>query len=111
LGDDVRKVNPYNLHDLGSDGYNPLAGLDPDDDEFSDKCKEIARAIIEVEGDSNNKYFPQSAQGWFCGGIMWEVTQARNEHRSPSLLRVREWCHPRSWTEYGEKEFETNYLP
>ena len=25
-------------------------------------------------------------------------------------LRVREWCHPRSWIEYGETEFETNYF-
>jgi GT2 family glycosyltransferase len=25
-------------------------------------------------------------------------------------LRVREWCHPRSWLEYGETEFETNYF-
>jgi len=25
-------------------------------------------------------------------------------------LRVREWCHPRSWTEYGQTEFETNYF-
>jgi GT2 family glycosyltransferase len=25
-------------------------------------------------------------------------------------LRIREWCHPRSWTEYGDTEFETNYF-
>jgi GT2 family glycosyltransferase len=25
-------------------------------------------------------------------------------------LRVREWCHPRSWLEYGQTEFETNYF-
>jgi type IV secretion system protein VirD4 len=90
LGDDVKIINPYNLHDLGSDGYNPLAGLRVDD-EFYDKCKEIARAIIEVEGDTN-KFFPQSAQGWFCAGMMWEVVQARREKRVPSLLRAREWC-------------------
>lgn len=90
LGDDVKIINPYNLHNLGSDGYNPLAGLRVDD-EFYDKCKEIARAIIEVEGDTN-KFFPQSAQGWFCAGMMWEVVQARREKRVPSLLRAREWC-------------------
>jgi type IV secretion system protein VirD4 len=97
LGDDVKIVNPYNLHGLGSDGYNPLAALDPDDDEFFDKAKEIARAIIEVEGDTN-KFFPQSAQGWFCAGLMWEVVQARRERRPPSLLRAREWClEPEEW--------------
>jgi GT2 family glycosyltransferase len=25
-------------------------------------------------------------------------------------LRVREWCHPRDWREFGEKEFETSFF-
>jgi GT2 family glycosyltransferase len=25
-------------------------------------------------------------------------------------LRVREWCHPRSWREFGETEFETDFF-
>jgi hypothetical protein len=25
-------------------------------------------------------------------------------------LRLREWCHPRSWKDYAEKEFETNFF-
>ena len=25
-------------------------------------------------------------------------------------LRVREWCHPRDWQEFGETEFETSYF-
>jgi GT2 family glycosyltransferase len=25
-------------------------------------------------------------------------------------LRPREWCHPRSWQEFGQTEFETNYF-
>jgi GT2 family glycosyltransferase len=25
-------------------------------------------------------------------------------------LRVREWCHPRNWQEFGQSEFETNYF-
>jgi GT2 family glycosyltransferase len=26
-------------------------------------------------------------------------------------LRLREWCHPKSWKEFGQSEFETYYLP
>lgn len=26
-------------------------------------------------------------------------------------LHVRDWCHPRSYKEYSETEFETNYIP
>ncbi len=25
-------------------------------------------------------------------------------------LRVREWCHPKSWQQFGQSEFETNYF-
>jgi GT2 family glycosyltransferase len=25
-------------------------------------------------------------------------------------LRLREWCHPRDWQEFGEKEFETSFF-
>lgn len=88
---DVKIVNPYNEHGMGSDGYNPLTVLDPDDDTFFDKAKDITLAMIE-SATGNNKYFTQSAAGWFCGGIMWEVVQAKLEGRVPSLLRAREWC-------------------
>lgn len=26
-------------------------------------------------------------------------------------LRLREWCHPRYWKEFADREFETTYLP
>jgi GT2 family glycosyltransferase len=29
---------------------------------------------------------------------------------STGRLRVREWCHPRDWQEFGEKEFETSFF-
>jgi type IV secretion system protein VirD4 len=98
LGDDVKVINPYNLHNYGSDGFNPLATLDPADDEFFDKVKEITFAMIESEAGEKNPFFSQSARGWFCAGIMWEVIQARREGRPASLLRAREWClQPDQW--------------
>lgn len=87
----VKIVNPYGMFGLPSDGYNPLSILDPDDDEFFDKAKLLTLAIIESEGESQ-KFFPQTAQGWFCAGIMWEVMEAKRERRAPSLLRARELC-------------------
>jgi type IV secretion system protein VirD4 len=101
LGDDVKLVNPHNLHNMGSHGFNPLALLDPDDDEFFDQAKELTLAVIESHGeDSKNEFFTLSSRGWFCAGIMWEVVQARREGRTPSLLRAREWClQPDEWKE------------
>lgn len=29
---------------------------------------------------------------------------------STGELRVREWCHPRNWQEFGDSEFETNFF-
>lgn len=34
--------------------------------------------------------------------------QVCDEHTG--ALRIREWCHPRSWMKYGEIDFETNYF-
>jgi type IV secretion system protein VirD4 len=84
----VKTVNPYNLHDLGSDGFNPLACLDPNDDLFYDKAKRLTLAIIET-ADDPQKFFPESAQGLLTAGIMWEVMQAKIEARPPSLANVR----------------------
>ncbi len=49
------------MHNLGSDGYNPLALLDPNDDEFFDKAKELTLAMIEGEGETN-QFFPRTAR-------------------------------------------------
>jgi type IV secretion system protein VirD4 len=84
----VKTVNPYNLHDLGSDGFNCLIVLDPNDDLFYDKAKRLTLAIIETEDDPQ-KFFPESAQGLLTAGIMWEVMQAKIEARPPSLANVR----------------------
>ena len=86
--ENVKTVNPYNLHDLGSDGFNPLIILDPNDDLFYDKAKRLTLAIIEIEDDPQ-KFFPESAQGLLTAGIMWEVMQAKIEGRPPSLANVR----------------------
>jgi len=96
---DVKIINPYNLLGLGSDGYNPLARLDPNDDFFYDKCKLLTLAVIETEGD-NQKFFPESAPGLLTAGIMWEVMQARIECRPASLLKVRQLiCERDEWEE------------
>lgn len=97
---DAKIVNPFNLHNLGSDGFNPLAALDPHDDEFFDKAKELTSAMVESEGEKANSYFVETARRWLCAGVMWEVKEAFRECRTASLLRAREWClEPDDWKE------------
>lgn len=86
---DVKIINPYGVVDLPSDGYNPLAVLDPsNENEFSDRAAMMADAIIEIE--SKDAHWTESAQGLMQAGIMWEVQEAVREDRAPSLFRVRE---------------------
>jgi type IV secretion system protein VirD4 len=94
----VKTINPFNLHDLDSDGFNPLACLNPADDLFYDKAKRLTLAIIE-KGDKD-KHWDESAMGLLTAGIMWEVIQAKIEGRAPSLLNVRKLiCARDEWEE------------
>jgi type IV secretory pathway TraG/TraD family ATPase VirD4 len=97
--ENYKTVNPYNIFDLGSDGFNCLYGLNPDDDLFYDKAKLLTQAIIESEDDPQ-KFFPESAAGLLTAAIMWIVMQARIEGRPPSLVDCRKLiCERDEWEE------------
>jgi len=61
---DMVKELPY----LKSKGFNPLAMLDPLDDEFPDDAKALSEALIYVEG--RDSHWAQSAQALLTGLIM-----------------------------------------
>jgi type IV secretion system protein VirD4 len=84
---DVVILNPFNLHGLGSDGFNPLMSLDPDSDTFVDDAVGIGEALIKIEG--KDPHWSESAQGLVVGTIMWEVVCAKREGRMPLLENVR----------------------
>jgi type IV secretion system protein VirD4 len=78
---DVLVFNPFGIlvdqyADLKSDGFNPLAALDPDSPRFYEDAAAIAEALIKVEGDTQ-PHFPESARGLLQALIMWEVLKAR----------------------------------
>src|SRR4051794_29194561 len=88
----VKIINPYKLHGMRSDGFNPLSAIlyvylnkRP---LFYDAAKAIADALIEIESGSG-QYWTESAQGLLVALIMWEVIEADREHRTPSLFNVR----------------------
>jgi type IV secretion system protein VirD4 len=67
---DVAIINPFNALGLGSQGFNPLAGLDPKLATFYDDAAALGEALIKVEG--NDPHWPESAQGLIVGLVMWE---------------------------------------
>jgi type IV secretion system protein VirD4 len=82
---DVVILNPFNVLGLGSDGFNPLALLDPDNpDTFYDDAAALGEALIRVEG--KDPHWGESAQGLVVGLLMWEKIQNREK---ASLANVR----------------------
>lgn len=84
----AKRINPYNLHGMGSDGHNPLARLSARDPLLYDMCAAIADALIEIEAGSG-QFWSEAAQGLLTALIMWEVIEAAREKRKPSLYNVR----------------------
>ncbi len=84
---DVKILNPFHVLDLPSDGFNPLARLNPDTPTFFDEAAALAEAMVEVE--SKDPHWAESARGLLLAFLMWEVMTATQEHRTPSLFNVR----------------------
>jgi len=73
----VRIINPFNvlvkdLPHLASTGFNPLADLDVDDDNFTDDCVGIAKALVRDQFDGDGAFFTGSAQDLITALIMHE---------------------------------------
>lgn len=65
LGHDVYVIDPFGVADVDDDyraGFNPLAGLDPEDDNFIDECDAIADALVVEDSKGDNAYFYDAAR-------------------------------------------------
>jgi len=82
-GSRIIRLNPFDVLGLGSDGFNPVAALDPKNEEFADDAMGLAEAIIRVEG--HEPHWSQSAQELICALIMYVRLVLDN----PSLADVR----------------------
>jgi type IV secretion system protein VirD4 len=84
---EVVVLNPFNVLGIGSAGFNPLVTLDPDSPTFVDDAAGLAEALIETE--EKDRHWSESAQSLVTAFVMWEVQQAREEGRAPTLENVR----------------------
>lgn len=82
-GSKILRLNPFDVHGLGSDGFNPIAALDPHSEDFADDAMGLAEAIIRIEG--KEPHWSQSAQELICALIMY----VRLVLPRPSLADVR----------------------
>jgi type IV secretion system protein VirD4 len=93
---DVVMLNPFDVLGLGSAGFNPLAGLDPQSPYFYDEAAALGEALIKLE--SKDPHWTESAQGLIVALIMWEKLQNGD---AANLENVREMLtEPDRWEEY-----------
>lgn len=86
-------TNRRGYDDLESEGFNPLAALDPEADSFNSQAAALADAMVTVEG--TDPHWTQSARALIAALIMFEVIEARKEDVAPTLAHVREMlCAP-----------------
>lgn len=68
-GSQIVRLNPFDALRLGSDGFNPVAALEPESDDFPDDALGLAEAIIRAEG--KDPHWGQSAQDLVAALIMY----------------------------------------
>lgn len=90
---------------LRSAGFNPVAALDPDSDDFADDARGLAEAIIRVE-DRDHPHWERSAQDLATGLVMCDRIENGPES---SLVAVRDWVGAEAET--LATEIKTNLLP
>jgi type IV secretion system protein VirD4 len=93
-GHEVKIINPYGVlvderPDLKSDGWNPLAALDPQSRTFGDECQALGDALIKTGSNETQPHFPDSARSGMTATTMYEVRDAKVTGRTPSLPFVR----------------------
>lgn len=79
-------LNPFGVLDLPSDGFNPVAALDDESDDFPDDAFGLAESMIRVEG--NEPHWSASAQDLVAGLIM---AVRLSMPKDGSLEHVREY--------------------
>jgi type IV secretion system protein VirD4 len=68
-GNKIVVLNPFNALGLGSQGFNPVAALDPKSDDFPDDALGLAEALIRVQGQE--PHWSESAQDLMSALIMF----------------------------------------
>jgi type IV secretion system protein VirD4 len=86
MGSKIILINPFAelldvRPDMESDGWNPLAQLDPKSFEFYSKAKTIAEAVASISGDSKSDFFEASMIDLWAAFCMLErINNGHNAH-------------------------------
>lgn len=90
---------------LKSAGFNPVAALDPESDDFPDDARGLAEAIIRVD-DKNQPHWERSAQDLVAGLMMCDRLESGEQ---ASLVALRDWVGSPPYT--LAQEIKDNLIP
>jgi type IV secretion system protein VirD4 len=92
----IALLNPFGVltnyqgyDDLRGVGFAPLAGIDPESDDFNLDASLLAEAMISIDSKTQ-PYFEQAARTWVAAVIMYVVIVAWQRGDVPSMARVRQ---------------------
>lgn len=94
-GNRIVILNPFGVltdyyEDLEGVGFNPLAALDPNSDDFEEDAALLAEAMISVNADSKDPHWDESARALLTAIIMYVVLIASKHGDTPTMARVRQ---------------------
>ena len=104
-------LNPFGVLDLESHGFNPVAALDDESDDFPDDAFGLAESMIRVEG--NEPHWSASAQDLVAGLIMavrLTLPPKPQGQEGPEEQEVGSLAHVREMLGYDYERFKTNIL-
>ena len=123
-GNRIIRLNPFDVLSLGSDGCNPIAALELNDD-LADDALELAESIISIQG--SEPHWSQAAQELIAGLIIYvrlvisggsfaDVREllGRDDQGWRILVRGGENTDPRQlelWEKTEPKERDQKYMP
>jgi type IV secretion system protein VirD4 len=68
-GSKIVMLNPFDVLNLGSYGFNPVAALDPKSDDFPDDALGLGEALVRVQGQE--PHWSESAQDLIAALVMY----------------------------------------
>jgi type IV secretion system protein VirD4 len=94
MGHEVYCLNPFGLHkdapwSLPQHGFNPLAVIDPESENFIADIESLAGALIQHDGNEA-AHWADGARSLLGGLMIHEILTARAKGVLPSLAEVRE---------------------
>ena len=107
MGHKVFMLNPFGLHGLPRDKFNPLASLYPDSNSFVADVGRLVEGLIDQSG--NNPHWSNSARDLFTWLIMWTVKH--EEEKTLSHVRNLLCLPERSFTTLALDATKSNYSP